>query len=167
MGRFLPVRSRLLSFIILLLLTFPASITYAETTMPNVVGQSVNQAKQTLSIHNISITTIRKQKSNRPNGEVIIQSPKAGWTVYSNTPVRLIISEPLEQLQRTKVPNLKDLSLEAAKARLAEAQLKLGHIRKRNMEVESEYVLYQTPCNCSQHKNLYISSILAIFYPCR
>lgn len=144
MSRFLPAHSYSLSFILLLILHLFVTNTQAAS-MPNVVGQSIEQAKQTLAAQEINITTIRKQKSNKADGEVIIQSPVGGKTVYQNTPVRLIVSEPIQQLQKTSVPNLKNLSLEAAKARLAEAQLKLGHVRKRNMEVESEYVLYQTP----------------------
>jgi hypothetical protein len=131
----------------------------AAPLMPDVMGLTLEEARQTLDKRGLKIDSIREQRTNRPAGQVIVQSPRAGLQVIAGTPVRLVVAIPLQKLKQTKVPNLKGLSLDEVKTALAQAQLRLGNIKQRKMAVEHEYVLYQSP---HAGKNLVVNSAVNI-----
>jgi hypothetical protein len=142
-----------------LFLLLSSMLVEAAPIMPNVMGLTLEEARQALNARGLNIDSIREQRTNRPTGSVIVQSPRAGLEVISGTPVRLIVAIPLQKPKQTKVPDLKNLSLSEAKAALANAQLRLGKVKQRKMAVEEEYVLYQSP---HAGKNLVLNSAVNI-----
>ena len=60
--------------------------------MPNVVGQTLNQAKTTLAEHALSLQTYSFQESPAPRGEVIQSTPSAQTPMTAGFGVTLIIS---------------------------------------------------------------------------
>jgi beta-lactam-binding protein with PASTA domain len=125
-----------------------ANTALATPMMPNVLGKSLEDTRQQLTALGIHISSIQEQQTHNGEGQVIVQTPLTGAAIFPNTPVHLIVARPLKKLNYTKVPNLKDLSLEQAKAALEKAQLNLGTIKKHRIRTDDGiYVLYQTPVN--------------------
>ena len=60
--------------------------------MPDVVGQSLTQAKTTLAEHGLSLQTYSFQESSAPQGEVIQSTPPTGTPMTVEFGVALIIS---------------------------------------------------------------------------
>ena len=140
---------------LLLILSVMSLNSLADVTVPNVLGLTLDKAKQLLQHNGLSVGNIQEQPTNRPTGTIIVQAPKAGIRVANGYPIRLIIAIPLVKPQMTKVPNLKGLSLEQAKRAIANANLTLGHIKKRKIKMENIEVLYQSP---NAGKNIVVKS---------
>jgi len=120
----------------------------ATPQMPNVLGKSLEDTRQQLKKLSIPISSIQEQQTHNGEGQIIVQTPLTGTAILPNTPVHLIVARPLKKLKYTKVPHLKGLSLEQAKAALKKAQLNLGTIKKHRIRTdEGISVLYQTPVN--------------------
>ena len=134
-------------FQLLLLLTLSATSinSFADTTVPNVLGLTLDKAKQTLQNNGLSVGTIKEQRTNRPTGTIIVQAPKADVRVANGYPVRLVVAIPLVKPSMTKVPNLKGLSFEQAKQAIAKANLTLGLVKRRKIKMDDIEVLYQSP----------------------
>jgi beta-lactam-binding protein with PASTA domain len=122
------------------------SISYAKVTIPNVMGLSLEAAKQSLDKQGLSNYTVQYQPtSNHSPNTVMVQAPPPDTKVATDFPVRLIIAKSLSHLQTSVVPNLKGMSLEQAKAALAAVNLNLGHVSERTIKMERIQVIYQTP----------------------
>ncbi|HHC73731.1 MAG TPA: PASTA domain-containing protein [Thiothrix sp.] len=148
MSRIIKVKYRILTLVILtgVMLSMLTNTAYATPVMPNVLGKPLESARQQLYALGITISSIKEQQTHNGHGQIIVQTPLTGAKINANTPVHLIVARPLKKLTYTKVPNLKDLSLEQVKVVLAEAHLKLGNIKKHRIKTdEGVHVLYQTP----------------------
>ena len=133
---------QLLLFFILLSST---PIIYADIVIPNVLGLTLEKAKQTLQNKGLSVGSIQNQHTNRPVGTVIVQAPSANKKVSNGYPIRLVVAIPLIKPKTTQVPNLKGMNLSQAKAAIKAANLRLGIIRKRKIKMEAMEVLSQSP----------------------
>jgi serine/threonine-protein kinase len=113
-----------------------------QATMPDVVGLSREAAETRLTREGLEVRVVREQ-SDKPEDEVIAQSPAAGTKLDKNERVTITVSEGKEQVD---VPNLVGLS-EADARRLLRAE-KLGvTVRRRSTDNEEEegQVLDQRP----------------------
>ena len=129
---------------------FGLTIANANITTPNIVGLTVNEATSVLQKSGLIVGTISEQETHHPSGSILVQAPKAGKSVAENTVIRLVVAIPRKQPDKTTVPDLQGISLEAAKIAIQKANLTLGSTQKRKKEVEDEIILYQMPPAGSQ-----------------
>lgn len=137
--------TRYFQSVIFILLYLTVSCCYADVVVPNVLGLSLDDAKKTLQNNDLSLGSIKNQRTNRPVGTVIVQAPSANKQVKEGYPIRLVIAIPLVKPKTTKVPNLKGMSFSQAKAAISKANLRLGTVKKRKIKMDNEEVLYQSP----------------------
>ena len=136
---------RYIQLLLILTLLSATSISYADVVIPNVLGLTLEEAKQVLKNKGLSVGAIQNQRTNRPVGTVIVQAPAANKHVSNGYPIRLVVAIPLVKPKTTQVPNLKGMSLPQAKAAIKAANLRLGTIRKRKIKMENVEVLSQSP----------------------
>ena len=87
-----------------------------NTTVPSVVGETLNQAKSSIQIANLRVGRIQHQSSTNVNaGQVIGTSPPAGSNPGVNTPVTIIVSTGPPAV---KVPDVTSETVGQAKAQL-------------------------------------------------
>lgn len=66
----------------------------SQIAVPNVVGEPLAQAANTLGAHNLQLGSVTYQTSPTiPNGDVISTNPAAGTNVAPNTPVDVVVSQ--------------------------------------------------------------------------
>ena len=94
-------------------------------TIPDVAGQTVDQAGQALRAEGLIVNDALEQSYDDviPAGLVVGTTPEVGSEVEQESSVTLVISQGV---QPTALPPLIGLELEEAKTRLAEARLVLG-----------------------------------------
>ena len=92
------------------------------TSMPYVVGQSVNNATATLHADNLVIGTLTLVPSNKTKGTVVSTDPKAGTKITSGQSVTLKVSLGQSTTPVT-VPDTTGMSLSAAESTLQAKQL--------------------------------------------
>ncbi len=94
-------------------------------TIPDVAGQTVDQAGQALRGEGLLVNDALDQRYDNdvPAGLVVATQPEAGSPVEQESSVTLVISQGVEP---TALPALVGLELEQAQARLDEARLLLG-----------------------------------------
>ncbi|QZT32802.1 Stk1 family PASTA domain-containing Ser/Thr kinase [Caldalkalibacillus thermarum TA2.A1] len=107
--------------------------------MPSVVHLTEQQARNVL--RNFTVYTMEEHHDEIPEGHVISQDPEAGeLVVEGETEVRLVISKG----KRTfKMPNLKGMTLDEAKAVAAEYQLVINEVRQGYSADFAEGQIYQ------------------------
>jgi serine/threonine-protein kinase len=113
-----------------------------QATMPDVVGLTRDAAETRLTREGLEVRVVREQ-SDKPEDEVIAQSPDAGTKLDKDARVTITISEAKKKVD---VPNLVGLPEEDAR-RLLRAE-KLGiTVRRRSTDNEEEdgQVLDQRP----------------------
>jgi eukaryotic-like serine/threonine-protein kinase len=111
--------------------------------VPEVVGLDERRAVEELQDAGLRARVVDERNSRQPAGTVIEQDPEAGASVDENTIVELVVSEGRRQVT---VPELADLTLEEARARLRETDLKVGDIeRQPSTEVEADRVISHDP----------------------
>jgi beta-lactam-binding protein with PASTA domain len=111
--------------------------------VPEVVGLDERRAVEELQDAGLRARIVDERNSRQPAGTVIEQDPEAGASVDENTIVELVISEGRRQVT---VPELADLTLEEARARLRETDLKVGDVeRQPSTEVETDRVISHDP----------------------
>lgn len=124
----------------------PAPTTSAASpsivSVPDVVGQGLKQATQTLVDGGLTTGTITNVTSDKPVGTVLEQSPAAGSQAAMGTPVVLTIATSGAQ---NPVPDLVGkTAVEAANALLA-AELAVGTVTRKSSDQKPGVVLAQTP----------------------
>ena len=113
--------------------------------VPDVLGLDLESAKKKLEHYGLTVGAIKKQKTNRPTGSIIVQAPAANARVAENYPIRLVIAIPLDKQKTTIVPNLQGMSLSQAKAAIIAANLTLGKITTHKRKMPTPEVLSQSP----------------------
>lgn len=113
-------------------------------SMPDVTGDPVDQAKQSLVTAGISSKNIsvQNQKSNSvPTGQVISSKPAAGSSVATDGKVVLTVS----QQQTVKVPNIIGKTAKDAEKALKQAGLKVGKVTFKPINMPDKEVYYIYP----------------------
>ena len=141
----------------------------AEVAMPNLVGKTLAEAQAELKDLNILIKQIRYQESDEHGKNVvIIQAPVANRNVKENVEiVELIVSSGKTD---TIVPNVIGLSVDEAKLKLDEAQLRYFTIEEASSEYEKGQIVRQNPTENYEVEvgsviDLYVSSGAQILVP--
>ncbi|HNA45366.1 MAG TPA: PASTA domain-containing protein, partial [Solirubrobacterales bacterium] len=93
----------------------------AQVKVPPVVGQTLNAAKQQLAAVGLDYSS-SEEPSDRPQGEVIDQSPTAGTRVDPGSTVTLVVSSGPEDT-RVSVPALVGQTQSSAESQLTAAGL--------------------------------------------
>ena len=96
-------------------------------TVPSVIGQTVEQARATLEAKGFSLGSVKEEESDSPEGTVISQSPDAGTEAESSQAVSVVISKG-RSVKEVAMPGLLGKSLDAAKAEIEAAGLKVGSV---------------------------------------
>jgi serine/threonine-protein kinase len=94
------MRTRRLVVVLLILLVALGVIAFflvraldgGQVTVPNVVGQTVQKATQSLQAQNLVVGSTSSRTSNTPKGEVIATVPSSGAKVSKNSQVTLVVS---------------------------------------------------------------------------
>jgi serine/threonine-protein kinase len=114
-----------------------------ETTVPNIVGKTQDDAKQIVEEKNLKFVLIGKEKSDKPAGTVLRVYPDEGTKVKVNSEVRVSISGGQDSLG---VPNLMGIDLSAAKDIISNSGLQLGKVTYQYSDtVDKNLVISQTP----------------------
>lgn len=96
-----------------------------ETTVPNVVGLSENEAQQTLEDKTLVVDFKSEYSDTVAEGTVISTDPSAGATVKEGSKVTMVVSQGAEKVS---VPSITGLSQGDADAALVGAGLKSGNV---------------------------------------
>ncbi|HET6213769.1 MAG TPA: Stk1 family PASTA domain-containing Ser/Thr kinase, partial [Micromonosporaceae bacterium] len=94
----------------------------APLTVPNVVGQNVNDAQQTLRGMGL-VVQVEEQNSDKPQGQVIGQTPPDGSGVEPGATVKLTVSKGPQQIP---MPGVKGRACAEAKTILEGAHLRVN-----------------------------------------
>ena len=96
-------------------------------TVPSVIGQTVDQARAALEAKGFTLGSVTEEESDSPEGTVISQSPGAGTELESSQAVSVVISKG-RSVKEVAMPGLLGKSLDAAKAEIESAGLKVGSV---------------------------------------
>ena len=120
-----------------------SSDTATKVAVPNVVGQTVDQASLTLSQSGLKLGQETTQVSDKPINTIIQQDPIAGAQLEQGQGVAVVISAGKAQVT---VPNLVGLTSEAdARTALADAKLNLGSVSEADSDAPQGSVIKQSP----------------------
>jgi len=131
----------------------------AEVPMPNLIGKTLTEAQVELEELNILVKKINYQESDEvKKNTVIIQYPVANITVRENVK----IAELTVSLGKTEtiVPNVINYSLEEAKEKLENEQLRYSVAEEANSEVPKGYIVRQNP---TENYEVSVGSIIELY----
>jgi beta-lactam-binding protein with PASTA domain len=94
------------------------------TTVPNLVGDSKDEASNIISDARLKLGSARQEESEKPPDQVIRQSLRPG----SRVPVGQVIEIAIAVQETTTVPNLVGRSKDQASSLISDARLKLGSV---------------------------------------
>jgi serine/threonine-protein kinase len=113
-----------------------------KVKVPNVVGKDLATAKTILQSHHLK-ATVHKQRSGKPDGQVLAQDPPAGGRLDRDSTVTLTVSGGPGQ---TLVPNITGTKLSDAKTTLEDHHLTLGTQTKQPSDtIPKNSVISQDP----------------------
>lgn len=131
----------------------------AEVLMPNLVGKTLAEAQAQLEELNILVKKINYQESDEVRkNTIIIQYPVANITVKENVK----IAELTVSLGKTEtiVPNVINLSLDEAKAKLDSEELRYSVTEEKSNEVPVGYIVRQNP---TENYTVSVGSIIELY----
>lgn len=97
-----------------------------SSTMPNLNDMDLASAKDIINSNGLNLGNVSSQFSDTvPKDNIISQSPAADSPIASNATVYLVVSKG-PQYKSTKVPDLKNITIDQATNLLNNANLKLG-----------------------------------------
>ena len=96
----------------------------AEVTVPNVVGEALEDAQATLEKAGFDVAT-EEVDSDRESGTVVRQAPKAGSMAGSGDTITLYVSKGVTKVS---VPSVTGSSLSTARTRITDAGLTVGSV---------------------------------------
>ena len=133
-----------------------------EIAIPNLVGKTVDEAKQILKENKLNYVENGTEYSTEyAEGQIISQDPKFvdGRKIKENTDVKVVVSLGTE---KTTVPVLKGLTREEAETAAKDAKIKLEIIEEISKTVEAGIIIKQeteaeTEVNAGDTVKVYIS----------
>jgi serine/threonine-protein kinase len=153
-----PKKSRLWlwSLLVLLLMGFAlgAFLSYGkfwssrDVTVPNVVGQPVEAAKNILENQNLRVLVTESVSDSVPAGRVISQTPDAGSVVKEQRLITLLVSKGQESVV---IPDFRGMNRRDAELQIKNAGLVLGNEEERySADVPLDTVISQNPRSPAQ-----------------
>jgi serine/threonine-protein kinase len=112
--------------------------------VPNVLGQTQNQASGTLTRSRLRMGNVGRKTASQPSGTVIQQDPRAGAMVKPGSAVDLWLAEPSE-VKRVKVPDVRGKNQDQAANSLARVGLQSGRVAKKIDNRPAGTVIQQDP----------------------
>ena len=112
--------------------------------VPNVLGQTQNQASGTLTRARLRMGNVGRRTASQPSGTVVQQNPRPGAMVTPGSAVDLWLAEPSE-VNRVKVPDVRGKNQDQAANILARAGLQLGRVAKKIDNRPAGTVIQQDP----------------------
>ena len=82
----------------------------AQVVMPNVLGKTESDARQTLEGKNLVVKVEYKENTDKENGEVLEQSIKSGENIDEGTEVTITVNKLAEMKEATITINVKSLT---------------------------------------------------------
>lgn len=127
---------------------FP-TISIGATTLevPDVVGTKEMDARDKILAAQLGSGPTARIPSKIPRDTVIAQYPVSGKTVQSGALVSLLVSDGEDENPRVLVPDLLNLPLEQARARLAQLGLKMDIVKDTTPGATPNVVLQQVPAS--------------------
>lgn len=121
-------------------------------SVPNVVGQTLEGARVTLTSQGLAIAGVTEVASNKPAGQVVYQSIPATREVEEGTALTLQVSkgpeeEPEQQepeVKTTVVPTLTGQSWDSARSILSGANLRASSVTEVESDAPAGQVVYQS-----------------------
>lgn len=132
----------LMGFFVGAFMSFGKFWSTAEVVVPDVKGQSMIMAKQTLEEKNLRVRVQEEFSADVEPGKVFKQDPEAGSKVKEERTVTIYVSKGGESLE---MPDLKGLSKADAVAKLEKMGLKVGSIYEKNSDDEPGTVIATDP----------------------
>ncbi|MDQ0202318.1 Stk1 family PASTA domain-containing Ser/Thr kinase [Pectinatus haikarae] len=114
----------------------------AEVSVPNVVGQTEEQAKAMLEDKKLRVQISQNYNTDVPSGIVISQTPEAGTTVKEDRMITIYVSKGAEKVA---APDITGLTKEDAEKQLSKIGLKIGTIIEEYSDKPSGTILRQNP----------------------
>ena len=124
----------------------PQQVNTPEVAVPNLIGQSYEQAVLLITSSGLAVDPVQEKKpsSDYPEGQVIEQDPSANFKIKLNKPIRLILSSGSELVA---IPDVTGRLLADAEVLLTDVGLRRGRVAAvytdRYPEVHT--VIAQTP----------------------
>lgn len=111
--------------------------------VPNLVGLSAQQARETLAGRGLGLKVADRVFSEMPVDYVVRQSPSAGMSVKSTQRAHVVLSLGP---QRVSIPSLEGKSLRVARVEILRAGLQLGEVTQVHLpDQPTDQVLRQSP----------------------
>jgi beta-lactam-binding protein with PASTA domain/tRNA A-37 threonylcarbamoyl transferase component Bud32 len=123
-----------------------------QVTVPSVVGETTQQAVQTLENNHLTVTKSHQTSATVANGTVISTDPKGGAKVSKNSSVNLVISDG-PTIHMVTVPSVVGDTLSAALQKFQTAGLPTPSTKFENSTKPSGTVLAQSPIGLQQVKS--------------
>ena len=127
--------------------------------LDNYVGSELNEAKAELELQGVEVTVTEEHNSSVPKGIIINQSPAPNTEMMKGGKVTLTVSLGVEII---KVPNLMDLTVDAAKDALTNNKLKIGSVTeissgKAKGLIVKQSVAPETPVEANSVVDVWVS----------
>ncbi|MFM9368905.1 Stk1 family PASTA domain-containing Ser/Thr kinase [Streptomyces sp. Da 82-17] len=113
-----------------------------QKTVPDVVGQQVDAAKQQLTANGFEVDTQEVPKDDVPAGQVVEQTPKGNTQAVPGSTVTLTVAKAAEQVP---VPALTGQKLKDAKKALEDAGLTPGNVTSGPQEPDAVVMMTDPP----------------------
>ena len=97
-----------------------------DGSVPDLTGKMKDDLSDYLEAAGFTLGAVRTEASDKPEGTVIDQNPKAGTEVEKGTAIDVVVSDGSKA--KATVPSLQGKSLGAAQSALADAGLKAGSV---------------------------------------
>lgn len=124
----------------------PRQVNTPEVAVPNLIGQSYQQAVLLITSSGLAVDPVQEQKPSPdfPVGQVIEQDPSANFKIKLNKPIRLTLSSGSEQVA---VPDVAGLLVGDAEMLLADVGLRRGRVAAvyTDRYPKADTVIAQTP----------------------
>ncbi len=112
----------------------------AAVSVPDLTNQSLADAKAELLRNKLTLGTITPKDAPLAANTVLSQSPKAGTTIASGTPVNVVVASG-----NSTVPDVRNLPLDEAEAALTTAGFNFQQVEQASSTLAPGTVINQTP----------------------
>ena len=138
--------------LIFLFWVIPQQVRTPEVAVPNLIGQSYQQAVLLITSSGLAVDPVQEKKPSPdfPVGQVIEQEPRANFKIKLNKPVRLTLSLGSEQVA---IPDVTGMLVNDAEVLLTDAGLRRGRVAAvyTDLYPKADTVIAQTPRATTLH----------------